>query len=132
MIDSITERLVQRNSAEGAILCEQHRSDLVDRIHPEQSVRSAVPEELTDLAGGFGSSFRPRNANSEIITETHLPFARKPGNVRDFAGHCIARHQSYGRGLQNARAIELTIIQQHASKAHVVIECRRETPAARL
>src|SRR5690349_6854023 len=49
-IHRVTERLVQVHLVERPHLREQHRGDVVLRIHPEQRAGRAVPEELADRA----------------------------------------------------------------------------------
>src|SRR5690349_8138279 len=49
-VHGVAERLVQMDLVERPHLSEQHRGDVVLRVHPEERAGRAIPEELADGA----------------------------------------------------------------------------------
>src|SRR5689334_1156338 len=105
-VHGVTERLVKLDLVERPHLGEQHRGDVVLRVHPEQRAGRTIPEELADGARRLRRILRRRDAHREVDAEAHLPLAGQPGLVGDFLRHRVGRHELHGLGLQDARAAE--------------------------
>src|ERR1700761_8021139 len=88
-VDSVPERLVQRNLAEWCVLGKQYRRDPVTRINPEQRIGGPIPEELTNRTGGFLGIGGWPDAHREIDTKTYLSLGRQKSLIDHFSGHSV-------------------------------------------
>src|SRR5206468_7935439 len=97
---------------------------------PEQRARGAVPEELTNhtvhLCGGPGR----RMTHGEVDAEADAALARQERAVAHRGGKMVRRHEPYRLGAQDAHAIQLATVEEHARESEVVVERGAEAERA--
>src|ERR1035441_5075061 len=111
-------------------LGEEHGGHVIRRIYPEEGGGGAVPEEFAYCAAVFFGLLRLGHAHGENETKAYGAFSREEEALGDARVQLVGGHQFDGGWLENAGAIELAGVEQHARQVHIVIDGGSQAEAA--
>src|SRR5678815_2149487 len=126
-VHCVAKSFVQSDSIEWQKLYEQHGSELVHGIDPEQRAGRAVPEEFSNHAVVLFCIGGRTRAHREVDPKTNAAFARQPLTIGHAVGEMARGHEAHRFAFENSHAAELTAVQQHPRKTQIVVERRRES-----